>query len=143
VAGADYVAPTGNAATATAFAAAPTQCSAGYAPTGIAANGNASNCTLMGGGGGSVTKWYPAPASVTAVVSNGYRVTTASITLTLPASPADGSLVGVMNYLSSGVFTIAAGSGNTVFGLASVSVDILYAGFTLVYFSATNDWRAI
>jgi len=44
----------GNAATATALASAPTQCSAGNAPLGIAANGNAQNCTTITGGGQSV-----------------------------------------------------------------------------------------
>lgn len=36
---------TGNAATASAFFAAPSQCSSGSAPQGIAANGNIQNCT--------------------------------------------------------------------------------------------------
>ena len=48
----------GNAATATALAATPTKCSAGYYPLGVDAQGNAQNCTAAasGGGGGAV---YP------------------------------------------------------------------------------------
>jgi hypothetical protein len=37
----------GNAATATQLAAAPTNCSTGYAPTGVTATGNANNCTSV------------------------------------------------------------------------------------------------
>lgn len=43
---------TGNAATATAFAAAPFKCAAGNYPLGIDASGNALNCTAAGTGGG-------------------------------------------------------------------------------------------
>jgi NACalpha-BTF3-like transcription factor len=42
----------GNAATATALASAPTTCTTGNAPTGILANGNATGCASIGGGGG-------------------------------------------------------------------------------------------
>lgn len=41
---------TGNAATATALASSPSGCSAGQAPTGILANGNATGCAAIGGG---------------------------------------------------------------------------------------------
>jgi peptidoglycan/xylan/chitin deacetylase (PgdA/CDA1 family) len=41
----------GNIATATALAAAPSTCSTGYAPTGISANGNATGCAALAGGG--------------------------------------------------------------------------------------------
>jgi hypothetical protein len=41
---------TGNAATATALAAAPTVCPTGQAPTGILANGNATGCAGSSGG---------------------------------------------------------------------------------------------
>ena len=41
-----------NAATATALAGTPTQCSTGNAPTGIAPNGNANGCAPISGGGG-------------------------------------------------------------------------------------------
>jgi hypothetical protein len=42
---------TGNAATATALAATPTLCSTGSAPTGVLANGNATGCATLSGGG--------------------------------------------------------------------------------------------
>ena len=68
---------TGNAATATALGASPTNCSSGNAPTGIAANGNAQNCSAIVG--------YPAA---------GVAVSTGSAwgsSLTAPAS----ALVGI------------------------------------------------
>lgn len=40
----------GNAATASALAAAPTLCPGGQAPTGVLANGNATGCAAIGGG---------------------------------------------------------------------------------------------
>jgi len=43
---------TGNAATATALASAPSLCTTGQAPTGILASGNATGCASIGGGGG-------------------------------------------------------------------------------------------
>jgi hypothetical protein len=42
---------TGTAATATALAATPSLCSTGNAPTGVLANGNATGCAAIGGGG--------------------------------------------------------------------------------------------
>ena len=54
VAGTDYVAPsgniTGNAATATALASAPTTCSSGSYARGVGANGNATGCTPANAG---------------------------------------------------------------------------------------------
>jgi hypothetical protein len=45
-----FVGPlTGNASTATALASIPTQCSPGYAPQGVNAQGNAQNCQQLGG----------------------------------------------------------------------------------------------
>lgn len=44
----------GNAATATQLASAPSQCSAGYAPVGVDAAGNAQGCAAIGGGGSGV-----------------------------------------------------------------------------------------
>jgi hypothetical protein len=45
-------ATTGNAGTATALASAPSLCSTGNAPTGVLANGDATGCAAIGGGGG-------------------------------------------------------------------------------------------
>lgn len=50
-AGTDYVIPAGNVATATALAALPSKCSAGQAPLGVDAQGNALTCQTIGAGG--------------------------------------------------------------------------------------------
>ncbi len=47
----------GNAGTASALASTPTLCSTGNAPTGILANGNATGCAAIGGGGGGSIDW--------------------------------------------------------------------------------------
>lgn len=54
---------TGNAATATALAAAPSLCSAGNVPTGIAANGNATGCAAVVVTGGQSVAFLSADAS--------------------------------------------------------------------------------
>lgn len=55
--GVDYTIPSGNIATATAFAASPHGCSAGEASNTFDASGNATNCTAVGGSpGGSDTE---------------------------------------------------------------------------------------
>lgn len=66
---------TGNAATASALASAPTLCSTGNAPTGVLANGNATGCAAIGGGAGTVT-------AVSVVSANGLSGTVATSTTT-------------------------------------------------------------
>ncbi len=72
----------GNAATASALAANPANCSAGYYPLGIAANGAVESCTLAATGGltGSgttnyISKWTSASAQGNSIVfDNGTNV---------------------------------------------------------------------
>ena len=67
-------------------------------------------------------------------------VTAATQTITLPASPANGDMVGV----SVGDFTdtVIARNGNNVSGDASdITVDVANAGIILIYSSSTTDWR--
>lgn len=76
----------------------------------------------------------------TAAVSGRDYVLTASLTLTLPASPAAGDSVGVQN--SSGTTTaVIARNGSNIMSLAEdMTIDILNAGFTLMYADATRGW---
>jgi hypothetical protein len=69
---------TGNAATATALAATPTLCSTGQAPTGVLANGNATGCASIGGGGisGLTTGKIPVATSSTAIGNSPLDTTT-------------------------------------------------------------------
>jgi hypothetical protein len=77
--------------------------------------------------------------NTTASVSRIY-VMTASITLTLPASPGAGDWVGVSN--RSGTITPdIARNGENIMGLAEdLILDSLNAGFTLSYADATRGW---
>jgi hypothetical protein len=67
-------------------------------------------------------------------------VMTASLTLTLPASPSVGDAVGVSNL--SGTLTCVIGrNGNEIMNLAEdMTVDVADAGFTLYYSGATYGW---
>lgn len=78
---------TGNAATAAQLAATPTVCSAGNAPTGILANGNATGCQPVGGGGGGAVS----------SVSNS----DGSLTVT----PITGAVVASINLAHANIFT--------------------------------------
>jgi hypothetical protein len=73
----------GNAATATALAATPTQCGSNQIATGIAANGNA-NCTSFGGG----AETYTASQTLASSDSGHLVIMNCSgCTVTLPVSP--------------------------------------------------------
>ena len=77
--------------------------------------------------------------STTAVASRTY-VLTASLTLTLPASPAPGDWVAFSN--RSGTLTsVIARNGSNIMGLAEdMTVDSLHAGLTLTFADATRGW---
>lgn len=67
---------TGNAATATALAANGTNCSAGSYPLGVDANGNAENCTVDGGGGGTYTA---GPSGALVLTGSAFDIDTAYV----------------------------------------------------------------
>lgn len=67
-------------------------------------------------------------------------VTAATQTITLPASPANGDMVGI----SVGAFTdtVVGRNGNNISGDASdITIDVANAGVILIYSSSTTDWR--
>jgi hypothetical protein len=67
-------------------------------------------------------------------------VTAATQTITLPASPSNGDMVGV----SVGDFTdtVVGRNGNNISGDASdITIDVANAGVILIYSSSTTDWR--
>jgi len=76
----------------------------------------------------------------TAAVKNCLYVLTASLTLTLPASPAAGDTVKVSN-LSGTTTAVIARNGSNIQGLAEdLTIDSLNAAITLVYADATRGW---
>lgn len=76
----------------------------------------------------------------TAAVKNCLYVLTASLTLTLPASPAVGDMVKVSN-LSGTTTAVVARNGSNIQGLAEdLTIDSINAAITLVYADATRGW---
>ena len=76
----------------------------------------------------------------TNAVAGQTYIMTATLVLTLPATPAVGNWVSFQN--SSGVLTCSvARNGSNIMSLAEdLTVDVLYASFTLVYADATRGW---
>jgi hypothetical protein len=111
----------------------------GFAPVTIGPGLSYANGTLSA----PTLTWSAQSASFAAAFQNGYYVTAAGITVSLPAGTANGQQVLFINGLSAGSkFTIVPSSGQTVMGNSSgLAVDIAYGGFALIYFAATADWR--
>lgn len=92
----------------------------------------------MSGGGGSLPV-TSISTNTTAVKTNAYMAT-ASLTLTLPASPAVNDEVGFINASNTATCVIAR-NGSLLMGLAEdMTVDKANVGFTLVYTGATKGW---
>lgn len=101
-------------------------------------------CAVANGGTGSAVGGLVSliSTSTTAVVGKTY-VLAASLTLTLPTSPAAGSMVSFSN--RSGTTTaVIARNGQNIMGLAqNLTIDSLNAGGTLVFADATRGWVLI
>lgn len=93
-------------------------------------------------GGGGFDSVEIVSANRTANLST-LHVITSSITLTLPATPQSGDLLGISN--RSGTTTAVIGrNGTNIMGLAEdLTLDVLDAGFTLFYTDATRGWVII
>jgi hypothetical protein len=119
--------------------------------TGTAANVSGTVAVSNGGTGQTTLTGLPLPQPVitqnmqvigsgtTAVASRVY-VLTASLTLTLPASPAAGNWVSVSN--RSGTTTpVIARNGQNIMNLAEdMTIDNSTASFTLTFADATRGW---
>lgn len=76
----------------------------------------------------------------TTATAGAVYVLTASLTLTLPASPSAGNWVEVSNRSTTTTATIAR-NGSAIMGLSEdMTIDDLNAGFRLVYADATRGW---
>lgn len=104
---------------------------------------NAAWATVVGGLISTPTK----TANYTAAANELVRVNaTSSFSITLPASPTDGAIVGILdiaNTFSANNITILPGAGATIEDSNSVLLDIsnTYAAFT--YISSTTNWRLL
>lgn len=106
---------------------------------GIALSGtvtSSGNLTL----GGTFRKNMVVIGTNTAATANNMYVLTASLTLTLPASPSAGDFVDVSN-MSGAITAVIARNSQPIMALAEdLTVDLDGAGFTLVYTDATRGW---
>ena len=90
--------------------------------------------------GGTFRKNMVVIGTNTAATANNMYVLTASLTLTLPASPSAGDFVDVSN-MSGAVTAIIERNSQPIMALAEdLTVDLDGAGFTLVYADATRGW---
>ena len=88
---------------------------------------------------GSLSDVAVISTNTTAVTGTLY-VFTASLTLTLPASPAAGDSVGVSNQSGTTTCVIARNGNNIMSAAEDMTVDVVDAGFTLFYADATRGW---
>ena len=112
---------TGNAATATALAAIPTQCLSGTAPTGILANGDATGCQLLSGGGASFNVPIVAPAIRASALAIGDNCTVGT-----PCTIVQGSVNS--KYTAGGAtYTASSGSGTVWVGQNNSAALVVYS----------------
>jgi len=96
--------------------------------------------SVYAGGPGATFTNVSAIGTNTNAESGTLYVLTADLTLTLPATPAVGNLVGVVN-LSGTITPIVARNGEDIMNLAEdLTVDVIDANFTLTYSGATYGW---
>ena len=100
--------------------------------------GDGSGLTNLSGGG--VFLSVSTISSNTNAVSGVLYALTNTLTLTLPASPAQGAFVGVTN-LSNTISSTVARNGQNIMALAeNLTVDVVNGSFTLYYSGNVNGW---
>jgi len=82
-------------------------------------------------------------SSNTTAVANTLYVLTATLTLTLPASPSAGDSVKVSNRSGVATATIARNSENIMGAASDLTLDKLNAGFELIYSGSAQGWILI
>ena len=79
-------------------------------------------------------------ASTTGIAGNYYFLNAAGLTLTLPASPSAGDVVGFSDVANDATHTIGRNGSNIMGDAADMTVDTAYQNFTLMYTGATVGW---
>jgi hypothetical protein len=79
-------------------------------------------------------------SGATTAITGRYYVATASLTLTLPASPTVGDIVGFQNSSGTETCVIARNSSNIMSLAENMTVDKLNAPIVLQYAGATRGW---
>jgi len=92
--------------------------------------------------------WQVISTDTTAISGNGYLIDASSgdVTLTLPASPSAGDMVGVCDAYgkaTTNTITVARNGSNIEGYVEDLIVDIDNAGFILVYTDATRGWKVV
>jgi hypothetical protein len=82
-------------------------------------------------------------SSDTTAVANTLYVLTATLTLTLPASPSTGDSIKVSNRSGVATATIARNSENIMGAASDLTLDKLNAGFELIYSGSAQGWILI
>lgn len=91
------------------------------------------------GGSSSPTSFTIRTSSFTAASNTRNYLKANNLTVTLPASPADGDWVEI---IGSATGCTVARNGKTIMGLAEdMSLDAAYSVIRLVYIASDNDWR--
>jgi hypothetical protein len=79
-------------------------------------------------------------ANTTAEAGNFYYLDSAGITLTLPATPSTGDLVGVSEVAGDNTHIIARNGSNIMSDSADLTFDIAFANFVLTYTGPSVGW---
>jgi hypothetical protein len=84
---------------------------------------------------------YPIPKAIdyTAVVGDNLVVTTAGITITLPATPSAGDTVGIKDGIGD-TFTVARNGSNIAGSATDLNFDLAFAEVTMMYIDASTGW---
>ena len=103
---------------------------------------------LPEGGGGGGLNWSVVSINTNAETGCGYLINASSnnVTLTLPATPSVGNMVGVCDFYdkaTTNTITIARNTKNISGTAEDLVVDINSAGFTLVYSDSTIGWEIV
>jgi hypothetical protein len=109
-------------------------------PTGSTGPTGVSGPTGPTGSGGGGFTTISAIGTNTSAAANTLYVLTASLTLTLPSSPASGDVIGISN-LSGTITAVIARNGEKIMNVAEdMTIDTVNSGFTLIYTGATYGW---
>ena len=104
------------------------------------------NANWSGSGGGLA--WSVVDSNTSAVTEHGYLINASSnnVTLTLPATPSIGDVVGICDFYNKGTtntITIARNTKNIEGITEDLIININGAGFTLVYSDSTRGWEIV
>lgn len=105
------------------------------------ANGGTNATTASGARTSLGADAYPIPksANYTAVAGDNLVVTTAGITITLPATPSAGDTVGIKDGIGAS-FTVARNGENIASSATDLDFDLDFAEITMMYIDASVGW---